>query len=154
MFAIICAGNQQFKVSPGDVIRVPYLAGKKSKTTLKMKVLALQEGSDFFFSSAELKAASVKAVILGKELGAKNLVFKKKRRKGYRKTKGHRQAFTTLRITEIKKSSDKTASLKQTNVTEPQKAEGKTVKGEQTGNKNQDREKGPIRRVQSKTSAK
>ena len=155
MFAIICTGNKQFKVSSGDLIRVPYLDGKKPKTIVKMKVLALQEGSDFFSGSADIKTASVKAVILGQGRGSKTLVFKKKRRKGYRRTKGHRQAFTSLRITEIKKSAARMESVKKTNTTEPRKGIKRTAKSAGTESiKQAARKKSPIRKAQLKTSAK
>ena len=154
MFAIVCTGNQQFKVSPGDLIRVPYLDGKKSQATVELKVLALQGKSDFLAGSADLKKASVKAVVLGHGLGKKSLVFKKKRRKGYRRTKGHRQAFTTLRITEINASSDKTVSQRKSDRTEPRKVIGETLKSEKIEDKKQARGKSPIRKVKSKTSTK
>ena len=110
MFAVVRSGNKQFKVSSGALIRVPYLAGEPPKTTLKLEALALEEGTDFFVAPDGLKKAVVIAQVLRHGLGKKTLVFKKKRRKGYRKTQGHRQAFTELQIIEIKLPSGKVIS--------------------------------------------
>ena len=110
MFAVVRSGNKQFKVSSGALIRVPYLAGEKPKTTVKLEALALEEETDFFVSPVDLKKTFVTAKVLRHGLSKKTLVFKKKRRKGYRKTQGHRQAFTELQIIEIKLPSGKTIS--------------------------------------------
>lgn len=110
MFAVVRSGNKQFKVSSGALIRVPYLAGETPKTTLKLEALALEEGTDCFIVSGDLEKAFVTARVLRHGLSKKTLVFKKKRRKGYRKTKGHRQAFTELQIIEIKLPSGKIIS--------------------------------------------
>ncbi|MCY4512418.1 MAG: 50S ribosomal protein L21 [Bdellovibrionales bacterium] len=111
MFAIVCSGNKQFKVSSGDLIRVPYLAGENPQATLQLQPVAVEEGVHFLIGSEELKKTSVTAKVLRHGLSKKTLVFKKKRRKGYRKTRGHRQAFTELRIIEIKLPSGKVLSL-------------------------------------------
>ena len=110
MFAVVRSGDKQFKVSSGALIRVPYLAGEKPKATLKLEALALEKGTDFFVAPGDLKKAFVTAKVLRHGLSKKTLVFKKKRRKGYRKTKGHRQAFTELQIIEIKFPSGKAIS--------------------------------------------
>lgn len=132
MFAIICSGHKQFKVSSGDLIRVPYLAGENPKTTLQLKPLALEEGSRFLMGSEDLKKATVTAKILRHGLGKKTIVFKKKRRKGYRKTQGHRQAFTELRIIEIKLPSGKILSQERIKTASSKKKTSTDVKASET----------------------
>ena len=112
MFVIISAGNRQFKVQPGDSIRAPLMKGEKPKTKVQLDVLAIGEDSGLLIGNTDLKKASVTATVLRHGLGKKLLVFKKKRRKGYRKTRGFREAFTELQIGEIKLPSGKILSEK------------------------------------------
>ncbi len=107
MVAIIRLGNQQFKVQAGDFVRGAFL--KDSKETLQIPVLAIEDKSGFLLDSSELKNAKVTAKVLREGLSKKVLVFKKKRRKGYRKTRGHRQKFTELQILEIALGSSKSS---------------------------------------------
>ena len=112
MQAIVSVGNKQFKVKAGDFIRTD-LRKDKPKTELKLKVVGFIDDSQFFFSEADLKKSLVKATVIRHGLEKKILVFKKKRRKGYRKTRGHRQGFTELKIVELKSSTGKTSKSKQ-----------------------------------------
>ena len=101
MFAVVRAGGAQFKVRGGDRIRVSFMPEKNPKDQVQLSPLALEAEEDFLLGG-DLKSASVTAMVLCHGLGKKILVFKKKRRKGYRRTRGHRQAWTDLQITEIK----------------------------------------------------
>ena len=95
MHAIIETGGKQYRVAPGDVIRVEKLAGEVgSEVELPAKVAFPDE-------AGLVTAGAVKATILGEGRGDKVLVFKFKRKKQYKKTIGHRQSFTELRIGEI-----------------------------------------------------
>ena len=122
MFAVVRAGGAQFKVKGGDRIRVSFMAEKNPKDRIKLSALALSAGEDFFLGG-DLKKTSVTAEVLGHGRGKKILVFKKKRRKGYRRTRGHRQDWTDLRITEIKAPSGKI--LFQESAPKPVKPAGK-----------------------------
>ena len=139
MFAIICSGDKQFKVSSGDFVRVPYLPEEKPRTTLKLKPLALEDDSHFFIGSEELKKASVTAKVLRHGLGKKTIVFKKKRRKGYRKTRGHRQNFTELQIIEIKLPSGKVLSQEKLKKSSPKKKSSVDVEASKTKNVKQEK---------------
>ena len=100
MFAIIKVGNQQFKVKAGDFIRAPFQklsAGDK----MDIPVLAFGTEKDMICDSSQLKKSKVKALLLRQSLANKVIVFKKKRRKGYRRTQGHRQKISELRILEL-----------------------------------------------------
>ena len=136
MFAVVRSGHRQFKVSTGDLIRVPRLSGE-IQGNLKLETLAMEDAAGFFVCPEDLKKASVSARILRHGLGKKTLVFKKKRRKGYRRTKGHRQTFTELRITEIKLPSGKVISAEKSKSDSRPSAkiipQGKTLKTVKSG---------------------
>jgi len=92
MHAIIETGGKQYRVAPGDVIRVEKVAGDVgSEIELPVKA-AFNDGGEL------LSAASVKATIMGEGRGDKVLVFKFKHKKQYKKTIGHRQAFTEVKV--------------------------------------------------------
>jgi len=101
-YAIVEIGGFQHRVSPGDRIRVQRLdAGEGDSVTLE-KVLMLQSGDAVQVGAPYVAGAAVTAKILAERKGRKILVFKKKRRKQYRRTRGHRQIFTSLLIDEIR----------------------------------------------------
>ncbi len=104
MYAILRSGGKQMKVSAGDVVRVERPAGdtlaKGHELTLSDLVLVsgdsgIRSGKD------DLGKVSVKATVLAEVRNRKVLVFKKKRRKQYRRTKGHRQTMLEIRIDSI-----------------------------------------------------
>ncbi len=99
MFAILRAGGKQVRVSPGDVIRVERTSEKveKGKQITLSDVVLASDGKNV----KDSKSVSVKATVLGEGRSRKVLVFKKKRTKQYRRTKGHRQNFVELRIDAI-----------------------------------------------------
>lgn len=101
MYAIVDIAGKQFKVSKGDQINVPKLDGKAGKDVQFDKVLFVSDGSKVTVGNPLVSSASVKAKIedFGRE--KKVIIFKKKRRKGYQVTRGHRQDFTTLTIKTI-----------------------------------------------------
>ena len=101
MFAIVRLGNQQFKVKAGDFIRTPF-QNLSPEDCIELPVVAFGSETDFVFDSSQLKKSKVKAVVVRQFLARKVLVFKKKRRKGYRRTQGHRQKITGLRVVELK----------------------------------------------------
>jgi large subunit ribosomal protein L21 len=95
MQAIIETGGKQYRVMPGDVIRVEKLAGEVgSEIELPVKA-AFNDGGEL------LTGGTVKATIVGNGRGDKVLVFKFKRKKQYKKTIGHRQAFTEVKVGDI-----------------------------------------------------
>src|SRR4051794_19253640 len=97
MYAVIKAGGKQYRVSPGDVIRVEKIATENGAKVELTDVIAVS-GKDGLQSG---EGAKVYASIVEQGRGDKIIVFKFKRKKQYKKTQGHRQAFTALRINEI-----------------------------------------------------
>ena len=97
MFAIVRTGGKQYRVAAGDKIAVEKLPGEAGDTVSLGDVLLAGEGS-------ELKATDgliVSAEIIAQAKGEKVIVFKKRRRQGYQRTRGHRQHQTTVKITSI-----------------------------------------------------
>ena len=103
MRAVMEAGGKQYQVSSGDIIDVEkYKADVGEKLTFQ-PVLFLQDENGVIMDPVCLKDAKVVAEVLEQGRGKKIIVFKKKRRKNYRRTQGHRQRFTRLKIAEIVK---------------------------------------------------
>jgi len=100
MYAVLETGGKQYKVSQGDVISVEKLSAKPGEKVELNKVLMIG-GEKTVIGNPLVKSAKVIGEVVGEGRGDKIIVFKMKRRKNYRRTNGHRQAFTSLKITEI-----------------------------------------------------
>lgn len=101
MYAIIENGGHQYKVSPGETIRVQRIEAGNVKEISLDKVLLVSKEENVSVGKPFVKNALVKAEIQGDEKGEKALIFKKKPRKGHKKLRGHRQNYTVLKITDI-----------------------------------------------------
>ena len=104
MYAILRSGGKQLKVSAGDVVRIEKPSSKKAakgeELTLSDVLLVSGDG-DVRSAKDDLSGVSVKATVIGEFRTKKVLVFKKKKRKQYRRTKGHRQTMLEVRIDSI-----------------------------------------------------
>lgn len=102
VYAIIQARGRQLKVSPGAVIEVDGHAGDQGSSFAFEQVLLVEKDAGEIVAGAPFVAnAKVVGVVDGEARGPKIRVFKKKRRKGMRKTRGHRSVYTRVRITDI-----------------------------------------------------
>ena len=102
MFAIIQSGGRQVKVTPGAVISVDRVNAEPGQEVSIDQILILEKDSgDIVAGSPFVASAKVLGVVEGESRGPKIRVFKKKRRKGMRRTKGHRSTYTRVRITDI-----------------------------------------------------
>jgi large subunit ribosomal protein L21 len=102
MYAVIQTGGKQYKVAPGDVVKVEKLEAKKGDTVEIKEVYLIADGDTMSVGKPTLTSAMVTAEVVGEEKGEKLLIFKHRRRKGFRKTNGHRQNYTTLKVKDIK----------------------------------------------------
>ncbi|MBN2565431.1 MAG: 50S ribosomal protein L21 [Candidatus Eisenbacteria bacterium] len=100
-YAVVRTGGLQFKVSEGDRIRVPRIPREVGQSLELPEVLALSDEGDLKVGTPTLDSAKVTAEVTRHGRGRKVIVYKKKRRKGYELTRGHRQDYTELRITGI-----------------------------------------------------
>jgi large subunit ribosomal protein L21 len=98
MFAIVKTGGKQYRVAPGDQITVERIMGEVGGTVSLKEVLAIGDGEATAIGKPVLADASISAKIIQQPRGTKVIVFKKKRRKNYRRKNGHRQELTVLRI--------------------------------------------------------
>lgn len=99
MYAIIATGGKQYKVSEGDVIRVEKLADEVGATVTFDQVIAVS--NDQLKVGADVKGATVTATVMEQGRGKKVIVYKYKRKTGYHKKNGHRQAYTQVKIEKI-----------------------------------------------------
>ena len=102
MYAIVQARGRQLKVTPGAVVEVDGTPGEAgSAFTFDQVLLVEKDAGDVVAGAPYVANAKVVGVVDGEARGPKLRVFKKKRRKGFRKTRGHRSFLTRVRITEI-----------------------------------------------------
>ncbi|MCI5219754.1 MAG: 50S ribosomal protein L21 [Candidatus Electrothrix sp. LOE2] len=101
MYAIIRTGGKQYQVAAGDTLRVEKLQGEVGEKVELSDVLLVADGDNIRVGTPAVEGVKVVAKIVEQGKAKKVLVFKKKRRKGYRVLRGHRQLFTALNIEEI-----------------------------------------------------
>lgn len=102
MFAIIQSGGRQVKVTPGEVVTIDRIDVEPGQEVSIDQVLLLQkDGGEVLAGSPFVANVKVVGVVDGEARGPKIRVFRKKRRKGMRRTKGHRSTYTRVRITDI-----------------------------------------------------
>lgn len=101
MYAVIKTGGKQYRVSPGDKVKVEKLGLAEGDPVVFSDVLMVSDGSEVKVGSPAVEGAEVKGTVMGHGRGKKVLVFKFKKRKGFRKRQGHRQDYTLVRIDEV-----------------------------------------------------
>ena len=105
MYAIVESGGKQHKMAVGETHRLERLVGSEGDTVGFNKVLLIQGDKSLKIGTPYVEKATVIGEILGQGRGKKITIFKKKRRKGYQRTQGHRQSETRIKIQEIKAGS-------------------------------------------------
>jgi large subunit ribosomal protein L21 len=102
MYAVIVTGGAQHRVSEGEVLKVEKIDGAEPGSRVEFaEVLMVRDATDLRIGEPHVANARVIATVLRNGRGEKVRVFKKKKRKHYRRTRGHRQAYTALRIDQI-----------------------------------------------------
>ena len=101
MYAVIKTGGKQYKVHEEQILKVEKLEGTEGSQIEFDDILMYSDGETITLGSPNVENALVKAHILDQGKGKKTLVFKYKRRKGYRKMRGHRQDYTEIKIVSI-----------------------------------------------------
>lgn len=100
MYAIVKTGGKQYTVKPGDVLDVEKIEGEAGDK-VSLDVLFLNDGSNVVTDAGALAKTKVTAEIIDQHKGDKQIVFKFKKRKGYKRTRGHRQQLTRLCIVDV-----------------------------------------------------
>jgi large subunit ribosomal protein L21 len=101
MYAVIKTGGKQYRVQPGDLLVVEKLDGEPGANVAFGDVLMLGDGETVTLGAPVVDGASVEATLIETRKGEKVKIFKKIRRQGYRRTRGHRQFESVLRVTSI-----------------------------------------------------
>lgn len=101
MYAVIESGGKQYRVGPGDVIRVEKIPAAEGETVDLGRVLLVCDGAELAVGSPLLADTTVTAKVRGHGRGDKIRIFKLRRRKHYRHSAGHRQDYTELEITQV-----------------------------------------------------
>ena len=101
MYAVIKTGGKQYRVKAGDVLVVEKLAGEPGDKVAFDQVLAIGEGQSVTLGAPLVKGAAVNATLIETRKGEKVKIFKKIRRQGYRRTRGHRQPESVFRVTSL-----------------------------------------------------
>ena len=101
MYAVVRTGGKQFRVEPGTSVRVEKLDGSVGEIVELAEVLLVGEKDSATIGTPLVEGAKVVGTITAQGRGPKITIFKMKRRKGYRRKAGHRQAFTEIRVDKI-----------------------------------------------------
>lgn len=154
MYAVVKTGGKQYRVAKDDVIIVEKLAADAGSALELDEVLILDDGKETVVGTPLVDGARVAATVLDQTRGDKVIVFKKKRRKDYKRKKGHRQDLTVLRITDIlakgqKASAAKAAAPKAEAAPEPKAEAAEAAPAAETAAK-----KAPAKKAAKKAPAK
>ena len=98
MYAVIRSGGKQYRVAPGEKLKVEQLSAEVGAEVSLGDVLLVGDGSDVRLGQPTLAGVSVKATVVGHGRGDKVQIFKMRRRKNYHRNQGHRQGYTELKI--------------------------------------------------------
>jgi len=101
MYAVIRSGGKQYRVAPGQTIRLESLPGDVGAKIQLGDVLLVENEGNIQIGKPLVANAKIEATVLERDRAKKVLIFKKKRKKQYRRTQGHRQDYTTVRIENI-----------------------------------------------------
>ena len=101
MYAVVRTGGKQYRLGIGDSVKVEKLPDEVGNIVELSQILMVSNGGEVKVGTPLVTGAAVKAEIVGHGRNKKIRVFKMKRRKKYRRTQGHRQAFTQLKVTKI-----------------------------------------------------
>ena len=112
MYAVVKTGGKQYRVTKDDTILVEKLDADEGQTVTLSDVMLLGDGDKVTVGTPVVADASVEAQVVSQTRGPKIIIFRRKRRKNHRRTQGHRQDLTLLKITDIKTSGKKAAPAK------------------------------------------
>ncbi len=101
MYAVFRTGGKQFRAEAGKKIRVPTMEVEAGEAVIFDEILLASDGKDVQVGAPMVEGAKVKAEVVGHGRDRKIIVFKRKKRKGYRRKQGHRQGYTVIRVDEI-----------------------------------------------------
>lgn len=101
MYAVVKTGGKQYRIKEGDLLKVEKLSGEIGSKVELNEVLAVGDGDSVKLGTPTIEKARVLCKIVEQDRARKIIVFKKKRRQGYKKRQGHRQSYTALQVDKI-----------------------------------------------------
>ena len=128
MYAVIRTGGKQYRVNANDLIRVEKLTAKAGEVVDLTEVLAVGDDKAATMGKPLVSGAAVKAEVVDQVKSDKVLIFKRRRRKHHRRTRGHRQNLTVLRITEISAPDGRKMTAAEAKAAKPKAAKPKKKK--------------------------
>jgi len=123
MFAIVNISGKQFRVTKGDQVKVPSLNTEAGKKVNFDQVLLTDDGKKVKVGTPLIKGLSVSGTVIDNGRDRKVVIFKKKRRKGYRRKNGHRQSYSLVQIDAISASTSKKKAAPKKKTEKPKKKE-------------------------------
>ena len=114
MYALVKTGGKQYRVSKDDTILVERIAADEGAEVILNDIVMLGDGDQVTIGTPMIDGAAVSATVLRQTRGAKVVIFRRKRRKNHRRTKGHRQDLTLLKINDIAEDAKKLAAARPT----------------------------------------
>jgi len=135
MFVIIKTGGKQYKIQPGDIVKLELIGDEKGKKVTFNNVLACNHEGKDLIGSPFLKNVEVKGEILENKKGKKVIVFKKRRRHNSRRLNGHRQSISVVKINEVILDGKPIVTKTATKIVEKKVVEKKKVSQEKTSPK-------------------
>ena len=164
MYALVKTGGKQYRVSKDDVILVERLPAKEGEQIILNDVVMLGDGDECTIGTPRVNGAGVKATVVRQTRGPKIVIFRRKRRKNHRRTQGHRQDLTLLKIIEIAKDVKNLKITKPEVKTSPKRSSApeaaakdavhaKKVAAKKSASKTVPTKKAPTKKVVAKKSA-
>ena len=112
MYALVKTGGKQYRVSKNDTILVERIAAEEGAEVILYDIVMLGDGDKVTIGNPKVEGAAVSATVVRQTRGPKIIIFRRKRRKNHRRTQGHRQDLTLLKINDIAEDAKKLAPAK------------------------------------------
>ena len=112
MYALVKTGGKQYRVSKNDTILVERIAAEEGAEVILYDIVMLGDGDKVTIGNPKVDGAAVRATVVRQTRGPKIIIFRRKRRKNHRRTQGHRQDLTLLKINDIAEDAKKLAPAK------------------------------------------
>ena len=132
MYALVKTGGKQYRVSKDDTILVERLSAEEGEQIILSDIVMLADGEKVTIGTPRVDGAGVSATVIRQTRGPKIIIFRRKRRKNHRRTQGHRQDLTLLKINDIAEDAKNLKTAKSVVKAAPKKAATETTATETT----------------------
>ena len=136
MYALVKTGGKQYRVAKDDTILVERIAADEGTEVILNDIVMLADGDKVTIGTPKVEGAAVSATVIRQTRGPKIIIFRRKRRKNHRRTQGHRQDLTLLKINDIAEDAKKLAPVQPAAKTAAKKAAAKKPAAKKAAKKN------------------